>query len=90
MLISLDIVLQTCQEQAKRGDMANLIHFIGSDTTVADRGIDFTMDIHNLQDLNRYLQQNDSDAQLFPVEEGEYEYIKHMLTVAPIVLLYLS
>lgn len=83
MLIFFGYRSATCQEQAKRGDMANLIHFIGSDTTVADRGIDFYYGYSQPSRLKSVFATEHSDAQLFGRGEGEYEYIKHMLTVAP-------
>ncbi len=83
MLIFFGYRSATCQEHAKRGDMANMVHFVGSDTTVADRGIDFHYGYSKPARLQSVFATEHSDAQLFGRGEGEYTYVKDMLTIAP-------
>ena len=83
MLIFFGYRSATCQQHAMRGDMANLVNFVGSDTTVADRGIDYYYGYSKPARLQSVFATEHSDAQLFGRGEGEYDYIKHMLTTAP-------
>ena len=83
MLICFGYRSATCDQQAMRGDMANLVHFVGSDTTVADEGIDDYYGYSKPARLQSVFATEHSDAQLFGRGEGEYEYVKHMLRKAP-------
>lgn len=73
----------THEGQSIRGGMAHMVHYRGSDTKVADEAID-------------YYYGNDEDARLrsvfatehmvalsFGPGEGEYEYVKHVLSKVP-------
>lgn len=83
MLIFFGYRSATCQQHAYMGDMANLVNFVGSDTTVADRAIDHYYGYSKEARLQSVFATEHSDAQLWGRGEGEYDYIKHQLTEAP-------
>lgn len=73
----------SCQQEAMYGGMAHLVNYRGSDTTVADRGIDHYYGYSEQSRMKSVLATEHSVAETFGEGEGEYEYVKHILSISP-------
>lgn len=73
----------TVPQQAERGGMAHMLNFRGSDTTRADRAIDFFYGTKEKAILQSVFATEHSTAQVFGSGSGEFDYIHNVLDKIP-------